>query len=60
MAVLTMFPTDDPDVLEMLHEANALRRARGLPQLGPWWRVHRRELYQPRHWRLLTRFWGHH
>jgi hypothetical protein len=34
-----MFASDEHDLQVMLREANELRRARGLQQIEPWWRV---------------------
>ncbi len=48
MSTFTMFPSDEQELQVMLHEANELRRARGLQQLEPWWRGQRRDLFGPR------------
>jgi len=50
--------SDDQDVRAMLSEANELRRARGLQQLGPWWQVQRRDLYRPRRLTVRTLWRG--
>lgn len=47
MSTIGMFPSGDDDLEPMLREANELRRARGLQQLGPRWRVEGRDLYHP-------------
>lgn len=44
----TMFVGDEHEIHGMLREANELRRARGLPQLGPWWRVQPADLHERR------------
>jgi hypothetical protein len=39
--------SDEQEMTALVREVDELRRARGLPPLGPWWQIQLSDLFHP-------------